>query len=358
MKYEYYRNNKEYNRSFKKGKKIIQDGWLFYANKVTRVRSTWHKQNITYYIKTYIGIFNFFDGDCPRYSIYLGEDAGKMLNRLKKVFQLYQAGGIYKALVNYQYIAQTLNYDNPQIWPECKSIKKYYKRFRSTHGLMAKYNEEEYTLEFSLYDRSTSAAKTEKYVDYLIKHADGLMYDLSRFRIDFSKLKKLKREPSFMTAIGLPRPIQKVIVFGGVLLIKTTVRSVGADLDFDFDIDDSGAEIPDDNFVLDDSEFYYGNSIDTDTSSLDCDFDDGNSFSPYVDYGDSNGYNVSFLGQKETLSSSGGGHNLKVTIEKEPGSSNLFCIKTQHGDVIHNVKGTENYIKIDGIRYNLPKLKG
>lgn len=73
---------------------------------------------------------------------------------------------------------------------------------------------------------------------------------------------------------------------------------------------------------------------------------------------DTNGYNVSFGAQNETLKRSGGGlGSLDVTITKEPGSSNLFCI-TDGTHTIHNVKGGTNSITIDGIKYFLPKLKG
>lgn len=69
-------------------------------------------------------------------------------------------------------------------------------------------------------------------------------------------------------------------------------------------------------------------------------------------------YNVSFGAQKETLQRSGGGlGSIKVTITKEPGSSNLFCI-TDGTTTIHNVVGGTPFIKIDGIKYLLPKLKG
>ncbi len=75
-----------------------------------------------------------------------------------------------------------------------------------------------------------------------------------------------------------------------------------------------------------------------------------------VDNSLNNGYNVSFRSQYETIESQGG-KTLKVTIEKEPGSSNLYSIKSSKG-IIHNVKGSTKWIEIDHIKYKLPKLKG
>ena len=69
-------------------------------------------------------------------------------------------------------------------------------------------------------------------------------------------------------------------------------------------------------------------------------------------------YNVSFGAQKESLQRSGGGlGSLDVTITKEPGSSNLFCI-TDGRHTIHDVPGSTKTIEISGITYKLPKLKG
>lgn len=67
------------------------------------------------------------------------------------------------------------------------------------------------------------------------------------------------------------------------------------------------------------------------------------------------GCSVSFGSQKATLESLGGQH-LEATIEKKTGSSNLYCIITRKGTEI--VSGGTEKVKIDGIVYKLPKLKG
>lgn len=68
-------------------------------------------------------------------------------------------------------------------------------------------------------------------------------------------------------------------------------------------------------------------------------------------------YNVSFGAQKETVTAKGGGLKLDITITKEPGHSNLYCIESSKGTV-HNVKGGTIFVDINGISYKLPKLKG
>lgn len=111
-------------------------------------------------------------------------------------------------------------------------------------------------------------------------------------------------------------------------------------LDGDIDID-----IPDDVYVPDDSTGLDVDAIDSDYAP-----------EAYTDLSDQ--YNVSFGAQNETLRRSGGGlGSLDVTITKEPGSSSLFCI-TDGTTTIHNVPRGQNSIKIDGIKYILPKLKG
>lgn len=70
-----------------------------------------------------------------------------------------------------------------------------------------------------------------------------------------------------------------------------------------------------------------------------------------------NSHNISFGAQNETLTSRGGGQHIDVTIKKEPGTSNTFTITSNKGTVCH-VSGCDNWIKINGIDYKLPKLKG
>lgn len=134
----------------------------------------------------------------------------------------------------------------------------------------------------------------------------------------------------------------KFIVRAGVIV---AAGAVGANIDlpdFDFDID-----VPD---------------FDTDYDfSIGADYEVGYQIPDYSDsafLSDLSGYNVSFGAQDATLQRCGGGlGGLDVTITKEPGSSNLFCI-TDGTHTIHKVKGGTNSIKIDGIKYLLPKLKG
>lgn len=68
------------------------------------------------------------------------------------------------------------------------------------------------------------------------------------------------------------------------------------------------------------------------------------------------GYNISFGSQKATLESLGGQH-LDAAIDKEPGTANRFCIKTWKGTV-HDVPVGTHTVKINGIVYKLPALKG
>ena len=110
--------------------------------------------------------------------------------------------------------------------------------------------------------------------------------------------------------------------------------------------------------------------IDTSNFSFDSDIDyidwetepdlilSENDFTPEAYAGLEDQYNVSFGAQKESLQRSGGGlGSLDVTITKEPGSSNLFCI-TDGRHTIHDVPGGTKTIEISGITYKLPKLKG
>lgn len=149
--------------------------------------------------------------------------------------------------------------------------------------------------------------------------------------------------------------VRKGIIYGIPALLG--VPSLGAlfDLDSLFGLGD-GADLAecsvDADYLLDFSDLpeiaEFGNSDicdEFDSSELN---DEGISHN--------SGNNISFGSQKVTLESLGG-KELPATIDKEPGTSNSFTIKTSKG-TINNVKGGTERIKIDGIIYKLPKLKG
>lgn len=157
---------------------------------------------------------------------------------------------------------------------------------------------------------------------------DKLISDISYVCIDKSKLIVKNNRPVIDTS-GIPRWVKIGATLAGVLVIKMALKSIGQDFDADFDFD-------------------------TDTPDVNMDCDSTPETFEYLD----NQYNISFGAQEAKLQRSGGGlGSLYVTITKEPDSSNLFCI-TDGTHTIHNVKGGTNTIKIDGIKYILPKLKG
>lgn len=165
------------------------------------------------------------------------------------------------------------------------------------------------------------------------------------FRKEISLIKTERLKPSFMQKAKnffkkSSKYALKFVVRAGVIVAAS---AIGANLDLpDFDFDTGGPDF--------DTDFDFDSGYDIGYDVSDC----GLSELPY----ESGGYNISFGAQQATLERSGGGlGSLPVTITKEPGSSNLFCI-TDGTTTIHNVKGGTNSIKIDGIKYILPKLKG
>lgn len=167
------------------------------------------------------------------------------------------------------------------------------------------------------------------------------------FRKEIPLIKTYRLKPSFMQRaknffLKSSKYALKFVVRAGVIIAGS---AIGANLDlpdFDFDID-----VPD---------------FDTDYDfDIDTRYETGYEIadnSAYNFSSESSGYNVSFGAQDATLKRSGGGlGSLDVTITKEPGSSNLFCI-TDGTHTIHDIPGGTRDIKIDGIKYILPKLKG
>lgn len=74
-----------------------------------------------------------------------------------------------------------------------------------------------------------------------------------------------------------------------------------------------------------------------------------------VNIGSTDGYNISYGSQEETLELLGGQH-LNETIDKEVETANHFTIKTNKGTMYHFADGTKT--KINDIVYKSPKLIG
>ena len=178
---------------------------------------------------------------------------------------------------------------------------------------------------------------------------------------EVSRINKYEFRGKWDTAKKIGANALKVAVKVGVAM---AAGAIGANLDFDLPDFDFGAALPDIDFDFDldtdfdiDSESIANvddNSFAIGTTTQEINISqlptDGSLSDP------SSGYNISFQAQHETLSSDGG-IKLDADITKEPGTSNHFCIKTDKGTV-HNVKGGTGSVKINGIEYNLPTLKG
>lgn len=175
----------------------------------------------------------------------------------------------------------------------------------------------------------------------LVKEFEAFLEEVKRFRYraDFLKLKAEKMEivesqrrnyaeyENSRRNTKQKLSIERCLFIAGAVGLKYLVKSFGGEIDLPTD----SIEVPD--------------NVDSD-------------YTPESYASLDNQYNISFGAQEATLQRSGGGlGSLDVTITKEPGSSNLFCI-TDGTHTVHNVKGGTNFIKIDGIKYILPKLKG
>lgn len=170
----------------------------------------------------------------------------------------------------------------------------------------------------------------------------GVYLNMNDFKINEELIKFGKAVSN--AAQKVPSWVYKAIAIGGVIclkvLIKDAVNDVVNGLGNNNDSVGFGGECVN-------SENFNGDDFSSVVSSY-----ENPSFAP------SEGYNVAFMAQRETLESLGSGSQVNVTITKEPGTSNHFCIELPNGTEIHNVSGTANTIKIGQIVYKLPKLKG
>lgn len=137
----------------------------------------------------------------------------------------------------------------------------------------------------------------------------------------------------------VPSWVYKAIAIGGIICVKVLIKDALNDT-----LNDMGNDF--------DSSSVGGDGCNYDSISV------GDGYTENPSIGPTEGYNIPFMAQSETLYSQGNGSQIDVTITKEPNTSNKFCIKLPDGTKIHDVSGTANTIKIGQIVYKLPTLKG
>lgn len=189
-----------------------------------------------------------------------------------------------------------------------------------------------------------SEYREKRIATHLFDICMGIKNDLEKFILNRSALVKEPERPITQSRNTRGRKQMpewaRDLINGTVRMgIKTAAAFVGSNIDTNFDI----------------GNINWGNADSGVDVDFDADFDID--YDSDFDSPSNNGYNVSFGSQKETLTSQGGGQHLDVTIEKEPGTANRFCISSDKGTV-HNVSGGDMWVKINGINYKLPKLKG
>lgn len=321
---------------------------------------------INYYIRNRIGYNKLLNGQHYRLFLFLPQKAGDFIKLVNKIsISNYVDSEMKKTFHNCPYLiissylwmshkksnilehlfdeeVDKIHEEHPETFHTIKPVLGYYigaEDFGENIAICCDFDEGK----FNSQNERGALINT-------IKYADNLMREIMNIRLDLDKL-IIKNETNTQSS-DIPPFIKKALIYGGVYAVKFAARMVGADfnanIDFDVDIPDvhdlGGVDlgVPDFEF---DADF----DTDFDVGSLDSDGTFGN-----IEGGD---YNVSFQGQKETLHTPGDGQHLDVTITKEHGSSNLFTISSDKGTV-HHVSGTDSSVRINGIKYILPKLKG
>lgn len=344
MKYNFYID--KWQAPFSRSK-FLFDSSILEANETYEVRDVIGSRIIRYYLRKNTGISILMDGDYPRIFICLGDNLGKTINQLKTLLRCYTIDSLKPFFIKYPYILSLVDEGG-----------FYFRTDNSVYRLAG--NNTNYDSEHSLLIMSCGYSErkiktindidTKDNLKQLIGFADHLIYELQHFKIDLNALEKTEEYTKYENSIISPK-LKHAMMVGGLFIIKGAVkaaaRSLGGDIDIGGDVD---FDIPDMDFNGD---------VDFDVD-LDLDLDGSNAAWAAAFNGTdglSDGHNISFGSQQETLLSQGGGLKLDVTIDKEPGTSNLFSIKSSKG-IIHNVSGTANWVKIDGIKYKLPDLKG
>lgn len=287
------------------------------------IRKTTDGYTVKYYLTKFYEIYR---SNWWSITIHLNDEIGEHFNKISNACNwnyLFTEDSLKRAFRKFPNIYNAFINKNSSI---------SYSSFISNH--LTKFIHKDYLSEY----------EEKEAVEELCKTAIDILKELVSFKIDINDL---VRKETKNQSIVLPSWIRDGVNIAVRVGVKTLAAYIGANIDSNFEIGnidgDINVDVPD--F---DSNFDIDIDLDSDLSTF---FENNN--------GIENQYNISFGAQSATLDRSGGGlGSLDVTITKEPGTSNQFCITDKFGHVIHNVSGTANKIKINGIWYKLPDLKG
>ena len=275
-------------------------------------------KTVTYFVETLKkGFFIFKDDHYSYRAIYVS--LGGVPNMLWKMHDDSTYASFNKALRNCPSLLYHFGEDRS--YSRDFYMHKEYNPFENRHQYLLSAMVEEIGYPNESYE--------ERVLEKLTSHAVSILNDLNK--IDSSSLEKEKDSDSPWGAI-----------IAGLFIGFTAYLASEYAVDIISDCELEPLDLDSDTMQ----------DLGVDVDAIDSDYTP----EAYADLSDQ--YNVSFGAQRETLQRSGGGlGSIDVTITKEPGSSNLFCI-SDGTHTIHNIQGGTNSIKIDGIKYLLPNLKG
>ena len=323
-----------------------------------------------YYIITYDICEHFFlKSDTRETLVCLGDDEKiyDFIIQMKHLLQLYTDESVKKALSKNPKFCDLIFNENDSI----PNLRKYNNRdvCFCWKDDVENYKEVELTSEYQ-----AATLKRIQYVQDIIFEFDEFKFDKDCLIIDKDKEASLilqAKIKTFVKKVGVIAAKQAVkialLVAGGYMGMDLILGDdsgfdgdvgggMDGDLSFDYDADIESLALP---MSIADMDFEIDISDNSDSSDLEVteNIDKLNDDEPSLKEITNGGYNVSFGAQKETLTSQGGGSHIEATITKEPGTSNEFCIKTDKGTV-HNITNGDLWVKINGVKYKLPKLKG
>lgn len=355
------------------------DSSMMDGTKIWFHREKIRNRYINYYMQERTGINKVLNGQHYLLFLFLPPKAHDFINLVNKlgtrncsVKELKKTFRNFPYIINASYLWLVSCYDEKEgFWGDIfkEEIESFHKKHPETnntitpaYGYVVGVSEigERYAVTCHFSKDSINSQDKQDALIAAIQYADNLMWEIMNVRINFDKL-LLKIDNQNQT-YEIPPFLKKAAIYSGVYAVKFAARMIGSDFNANFDINVDVPDIPDfGGFDLASTNFEFDADFDTDID-FNSDFDTGSLYSGDFDTSDYNdtsnsGYNVSFHGQDAVLHTPGDGQHLEATITKEPGSSNTFTIKTDKGTV-SGVPGNASRVRINGIQYILPRLKG
>lgn len=320
------------------------------------VRKVFRGRKVKYYLSKATGPFTrLLNGEMPEIFLFLGDKVKTFFNQIELIFKCFEYSDVVRQLTPYEYIGVTHG-----VLSDYVGHTLAYKKISRKDGYLHYYKELG-VLKYNIYgkDNTINTIDRTENLEVLLDYADHLLYEISHFKIDLSKMQKSKKYIEYENSTLSPK-FKHALAVGGMFVVKGAVKlaakSIGGDINIDGDFD-----LPDfDGDIIISDDFDFGNGLDL---NLDLDIDgadaewysaiNGDSYSGLTFEGKHyDGFED--LNKTITVPVMGGGGNDTLHVYKKIGSNTIYVTDGSCYPV--SISGHE-WIKVGSHNFKVSNIK-